>query len=316
VIKKKTNSKGSLTVEACVSFPVFLLIFYLFLFLVKAACINLVLDHAVSETARYLAAVSYPLSLLNEYEDEKTTGLGQLPSAGDRGFSLENMTGDGSGKGVLRTLLSLGEMGAENLDLILAEMKTCINSGFPGAREVEALEAISKEYLILKDSGKYLLAKEVLQRHLEDNGLDEEQTRLLLVKLPEGQAEYTAHILTGAFAKVPMQPDRDFTRDDVVIFLEYPLELPVFIPGRELVLRHAAVERAWLKGSNGVYTNREEGLERPGEKENYVYATRTGRKYHLYSSCPYLEKSRVPMTREEAESQGLSPHAGCPHRFR
>lgn len=313
--KKKNNFQGSLTVEACVTFPFFLLIFYLLLFLVKAACISLVLDHAVSETARYLAAVSYPLSLLNEYEDEKIAGMGQLPSAGEMGLSREEIVGVGSGEGILRTLLSLGDLEVENLDLILAQLKTCINSGFPGAREVEALEVISKEYLVLKDRGKHLLAMEVLQRHLEDNGLDDEQTRLISVKLPEGQVEYAAHIQDGAFAKVPLQPGRDFTRDDVVVFLEYPLELP-FFPGREIVFRYAAVERAWLKGSNGVYSNREEGLEQPGEKENYVYATRTGRKYHLYSSCPYLEKSRVPMTRAEAESLGLSPHAGCPHRFR
>lgn len=316
---KKTGSKGSITIEACISFPVFLFFFYLLLFLVKAACINLIMDHAVSETARYFAASLYPLSFLNEYEDEKIESLGELPLTSLNQHLAGDIAGTELSEGVLKTLLSPGEMSTDSLESVLGQFREYLNNDSYGALGLNILEVIYREYQTVKDRGKYYLAEQVLKGYLQDSWIIEDKTSLLLVKFPEGRNEYAIRGQAEVYENFHMQPGRDFERDDVVILAEYSLELPIpFFSGKDISLRYAAIERAWLRGSNGVYTRSEEGLDlvREDNKKEYVYATRTGSKYHIYSSCAYLEKSCIPLTRDEAEGRGLSPHKGCPHRFK
>ena len=73
---KKLRSKGSITVEACAVFPVFISVFFLLLFLIKFTCTGMVLDHAVNEAAKEIAAAAYPISFINELEDEKLQEYG------------------------------------------------------------------------------------------------------------------------------------------------------------------------------------------------------------------------------------------------
>lgn len=75
-IRKKSN-RGSLTVESCIALTFFLCLFLFLLFIVKFSCINIVLDHAASETAKQIATCSYPVSLLDDYKNELA---GELPS--------------------------------------------------------------------------------------------------------------------------------------------------------------------------------------------------------------------------------------------
>ena len=41
-----------------------------------------------------------------------------------------------------------------------------------------------------------------------------------------------------------------------------------------------------------------------------VFATRTGKKYHL-DGCTFLNKSKIPMTLQEAVDKGLTPCTKC-----
>ena len=45
------------------------------------------------------------------------------------------------------------------------------------------------------------------------------------------------------------------------------------------------------------------------------YRARTGKKYHAYYYCEYLNKSCIPITLEEALEKGLTYHENCPYRF-
>ena len=45
-------------------------------------------------------------------------------------------------------------------------------------------------------------------------------------------------------------------------------------------------------------------------KEQTVYATKTGKKYHR-ATCRYLSKSKIPMSLKDAKAQGLTPCSVC-----
>jgi competence protein ComEC len=45
-------------------------------------------------------------------------------------------------------------------------------------------------------------------------------------------------------------------------------------------------------------------------KEQIVYATRTGKKYHR-ASCRYLSQSKIPISLKEAKAQGLTACSVC-----
>ncbi len=79
------GKRGSLTIEATIVFPFFLVFFFIFLFLIKTACIDISLEHAVKGTTREIAASYYSLSVLEEMGAEKT-GESELFSAAYEGL--------------------------------------------------------------------------------------------------------------------------------------------------------------------------------------------------------------------------------------
>ena len=78
------KDKGSLTIEAIISFTVFLMVSFLMLQLVKLTMISLVMNSCTQETAKQLATSSYPLVMVNDLIDEtgeKIEGLGEMSSS-------------------------------------------------------------------------------------------------------------------------------------------------------------------------------------------------------------------------------------------
>ncbi len=49
---------------------------------------------------------------------------------------------------------------------------------------------------------------------------------------------------------------------------------------------------------------------RPQQKEQTVYITRTGRKYHR-DGCRYLSHSRIPISLKDAQANGYTPCSVC-----
>ena len=45
-------------------------------------------------------------------------------------------------------------------------------------------------------------------------------------------------------------------------------------------------------------------------KEQIVYATKTGKKYHR-ATCQYLSKSKIPISLKDAKAQGLTTCSVC-----
>lgn len=241
---------GSLTVEACIIFPVFLF-FILFLLLgVQLACITMALDHGVSETAKKLATSAYPLSLLNEMEEELLPGE-QLPAN------------------------------------FLPELNTLLSEGF------------NTSYHDLKGQGKYRIAEELLKQYLTGSLVKKDYLILRQVELPASDPEFESRKKSADDTSETLIPGKDYDQDDVVIQVEYHFRVPLPFAKQPLALRHTAVEKAWLYGGNGVYTNQaEKGIF--SETGQTVYITRTGSKYHL-RGCMYLRKSKIPIYLADAK---------------
>jgi hypothetical protein len=280
---KRLGSRGSLTVEAAVALPFFLFGFILYLFVVKAACIQMALDCAVRETAREIASSAYPLSFYNEWEDERE----EKPKAQE-----ENGPPDLTGQ-IIRKLLS-GELNENDLE------------GFIGEAAKGAGSDLLRVFPPGIDSAGQYAAEKIMQKNMDLRYLEPGKLTLRLVELPKSEYAFKEKTGNPLYLEYGLVPGKDFGPDDVVVLADYLLEIPLpFLKEAVFTIRHAAIERAWLSGSNGVVTeHKEKGLfEQDADEEAVtVYVTRTGKKYHS-SGCRYLRKSKIPVTLKEAKRQ-------------
>lgn len=330
----KDNNKGSLTVEACIALPVFLCFFFLLLFFVKIACINIELDHAVKETARQIAASAYPLNFVNEYVDMHTETEGTL-----EGFFAKEVTKikemtEKEVKDTLATMILTGKVTKPDLEKYLGEIKGVLSQDTQDFYQVFIYQYVLPQVVELKETGQGLLVQNLLKDYLGKSNIQPEQLRLSMVELPQSYAEYHYKKENSWYQETGLEPDHDFDRNDTVIQVDYIFRIPLpFFGQKELVLRHTAVERAWLAGGNGVYAaNRGdeevdisdlvEETKNGGNKEKepdktYVFLCKSKTEvYHTRPDCDYLGSQVRVMTKEEAEALGLRAHGGCPRRFK
>lgn len=269
----RANNAGSLTLEAALVLPLFMFIFYVFLFFIQAVYIQLQLDHAVRETAKEIAAKAYPLSFFQDIEDE----VFQEPGAGAAGKTVN----------IVEKLLS-GELQRSELKEIVTVL------GKSAGSETAFLKAFAEQFYLLQGSGESRVVKTVMMKHLKPGVIKADKLVLCQVRLP--QSNYGN--LWPHEVEWPQ-----YGKGDVIIQAAYELEIPLpLVKSRTVLLKNTAIERAWLFGGNGIYTDREEKgiFENSSDKQITVYVTRTGIKYHL-SDCRYLRKSRIPMTLSEAK---------------
>ncbi|MBT3319103.1 MAG: hypothetical protein HN948_02875 [Clostridia bacterium] len=50
--------------------------------------------------------------------------------------------------------------------------------------------------------------------------------------------------------------------------------------------------------------------DQPYADEDIVYSTKTGKKYHI-DGCSHLSKSKIPISLDQAQQQGLTPCSVC-----
>lgn len=303
---KNLRSKGSITVEACVILPVFLSVFFLLLFLVKFACTGMVLDYAVNETAKEIAAAAYPISFINELEDEK---IGEyenvkIPTPEEELEKLGQQIGGGSSS-ILDILITGNYKEADIADALGTALED-YSKGIAGG----LIEKITPAYWDMKSAGKYMITNALIKEHLNSAIIKEENARLRLVEFPQGKTEYDVKSKSTAYESLGLTPGKDFGSDDVVVQLEYDyrVNLP-FVDALNLKMVHTAVERAWIYGSFGILTAEEEGLDLEPEG-NIVFITRTGIRYHR-GSCWHLRKSKMPIEIGEAKGKGYTPCKVC-----
>lgn len=287
--------------------PVFLSLFFLLLYMVKFICTGMILEHAVNETAKEIATSAYPISFINEFEDEKLQQYGsvKIPTIEEELKKLEEQFWSPYPDNALKAVLSedfRGEEAADALKGVLEDYRKGIIGGI--------VDSITPRYWNMKSSAKYFIAGAFIREYLDSPLLEKESARLRLVEFPQGMAEFEARSQPDMYKGFGLAPGADFGADDVVIQLEYDyrLKLP-FIKELKIKLVHTAVERAWLRGSFGVIAADEEGFDLEPVLRT-VYVTRTGIRYHL-GSCRYLRKSKIPMEIGEATALSYTPCKVC-----
>lgn len=280
------NDKGSLTVEAAVILPLFLCVFFLFLFMIKTACIQITLDAAVRGTTAEIAAGAYPLAFLNEMEDEFAGEQTVAPAT-----HITGPTGSGTGDEI-------------DPDAPVGFITGLISGGITESDLADALDSMAgiREYLFanyggiyyeLKDRGKYNTVRLILDKYIVGSYVEPAQLTVSLAEFPQSSSEYKTKKQGDYYRQTGLIPGQNFDQDDVVIRVDYKLVIPLpLFQDAAITLTHTAVEKAWLTGGNGVYTDRTDRSVFKGEQE-LVYITRTGEKYHR-SDCRYLRKSRIP----------------------
>jgi hypothetical protein len=327
--KRISASKGSLTVEASISFSLFLCFFLIFLFLIRTAMIHMTLDHAVSETAKQLAAACYPLKYVNELEDE------YIEAGGEASFEEEGyMDGTQSipAEGLLQTFTDLltGSLDTTETEQILSSMAAGMQGSMREWIRNYLTRTVGDDYYKVKTRVKQAAVQKLLERNCSSSPVEMENCRLLVIELPQGDAEFNYKNrdpeYLNRYEKLRLLPGQD----DVIIAVEYTWKLPLPFFGRTFVSRHIAVEKAWMYGGNGVYTVKEAKEEQPPgdteepgnevqeeeekqeERNKTVFITKTGTKYHE-GDCPrtYLQKSKIPISLFDAKRRGYAPCKVC-----
>ena len=333
----RKKDKGSLTVEACIALPVFLSFFFLLLFFTKIACLNIVLDHAVKESARQIASMSYPLEFLNGYVDNKVAAGSPLDEFFQNQSAAVGTIVEKSWDESLLTTVFTGKFQKPDLEEIWGNIETKITDDFYNLVEGVIFKTLLGPYLDLKGSGQYYLVKKILEEQLQNSPVNLGNLSVTFVELPQGTTEYEYKKDGIWYSDLLLKPDRDFSKEDVVIQAKYDAALPMpFLGIKHVQLCYTAVERAWLHGGNGIYAaaGDEEGIDfdrynrykLTGEERDklknqveYVYLCRSATEvYHPYRHCKYIvDKSGVrKVSLEEAKNMGLRVHGGCPVLFK
>lgn len=265
--RKKYNEKGSLTIEAIISFTVFLAVSFLMLQLVKLTMISLVLNSCTQETAKQLATSCYPIVMVNQSisgVDEKISGIST--SITD---AIQNSSADGS----------LGNiMGAEMNDVsgisqLFEKLVSIVDDG------------VMSIFRGLKGkAGIYITAK-IMDGYLDSSGFafDKDNVVFRVVQLPLTEGEYRSfngYTVKGEKNDLVLKPssdseglDGDFNRDDVIVCAEYDYKIVLpMIPSISLKLRSTAVEHAWLAGCSSTI-EKKEGLKGKIFNDNVYVAT-------------------------------------------
>ena len=279
------KDKGSLTIEAIISFTVFLMVSFLMLQLVKLTMISLVMNSCTQETAKQLATSSYPLVMVNDLIDEtgeKIEGLGEMSS------SVSSIT---SSMSVDPTL-----------DSIIGSKLNAVSGAYDLFSKLNKIaeKGIINVFSGLKSKGGLYITAKIMDSYLDSSGMafDKDKVVFRIVKLPQSDSEYKykkKYKVKGEKDDLVLDPssdgdgfDGDYNRDDVVICAEYDYKIVLpLLPAISLKLRSTAVEHAWLTGCSSSIDREEGFFSKIFDNEVYVTTGGSGKKYHK-KGCPMM----------------------------
>ncbi|MDD5604227.1 MAG: pilus assembly protein, partial [Eubacteriales bacterium] len=270
--------RGSLTVEAALVFPLFVVLLISFIYGIKIICIRQDLHYAVNETARQISSVSYPLSFLNGLEDDAAEAAGV--SSGDvhevdgqydgdsggqaGGDNIEGLPGAEEYAEIIKDLFSFadedsitGDEGLNTADLLSSVMSSAAGILVEKLSLIAARfvwDTISGPYWEAKHKAEHMIAATMAGKYLAYAGTPLNRLEVTHIKFPQSRFEYEYYMetdypeifndLTGQDASV-ITPEPD----DLIICAEYIVQVDLpFIRSFKVILRQTAVVRPWLNG--------------------------------------------------------------------
>lgn len=310
----KRKQRGSLTVEAIISFTVFISVMFLLLTLVKLVLIMTILNNATVETAKTLAVSAYPISFLNETQ----SGIEKMEE------NLEATNLANSLKGTGQSAVISGLMGGDIKEVAKSGASGILKNLIGGT----AVKLLKGQVYEIKGAVVHNLCGNIVQGYLEDCGIhfDPEKLVLRVSKIPETEAEFKelhhdklALSEDGSLTATPCSTaagtDGQFNADDVVICLEYPYEIALpLLPAFTITLRSVSVEHGWLYGTSSG-PKRTEGIDLSGlmfgkESSVWIATGGHGKRYHA-ENCHLLWSSKVKTTMSDAKRRGFTACKIC-----
>ena len=302
------SKKGALTIEAVISFSIFVSFMFLLLTMVKISMIKITINTAVSETAKQIAAAAYPIGILNSAAEENEKDI-KTDFAADTVVHdlVEKNTGFG-----MDMIFANGDEKKETK----AEAKSLTDLfGYVGGLGLNAIETVLfPKVQNAIESHSYEIAANGISEIIDNShvGIDKKELKLLIVKMPSTQKNYNENYNDSESLNKLGLNKSDFDKDDVVIGVEYAYKIALpFITTIDIKMRDVAVEHGWVNGGSGNINKLKEGIKIDSFMNFDVYVTPTGKKYHR-EDCPSLWSGNTSkMSKSDAKVAGYSPCVRC-----
>lgn len=239
------NNKGSLTVEAAISLPIFLFVILSISFLIKIAYVHEVIQHAIYETANEISSYSYILAasgvkdldnIIKDGTEERAARFnGHLDDFAQAYASMNDLNNDSNFDNIEEKYKDFEE-----------KIKVAIESG-----EEIYKEPIDEAYSLLFSIGglAYNDAKSIVLQNI---------TKLLVRKyinpndISKVNSKLKALNIDGGLKDLDFTQSQFFKNgDDIDIIVRYKLNLvlPINILPDLYIIQRATV-RGWLDGSD------------------------------------------------------------------
>ncbi len=297
------KEKGSLAIEATISFTVFLCFMFVLMTIVKLSMVYITLNDVTSETVKKIAGMSYPLSYVNDFVDDETSKVNDFVN--EKKKSITELANKNGAESILQELGFNG-----GIESIIGNAENVMkNFAYNILSKLEAFK-INKQTE---------LAANIYSGLLDNTNMpiDKSKVNVKYFTLPQSESEFN---YSKSFASDFTNLDESkLDKDDVVLVVEYDYTIAVpFFPAYDVKLKSMAVEKAWLYGGNHVVPAKREGIKVDVETSEIVYYTNTGKgkKYHR-ENCMTLVRSekngnkRMTIKTSAAKRMGLRPCLVC-----
>lgn len=293
--------RGSLSLEAVISFTVFICFMFMLLTVVKLALVRITLNTATAETAKQIATASYPLSHLIEWQRTEQKKISN--------YENRIKLTEGINSGVDSTLFGSGGE-ASGVAGVLNQI-----AGISGdALKMNGVQAVQDLVGDIYSKFGAEVACSIFNSYIENSGVsfDKENIELAIVKFP--QAEGCSYGISAEKCQAAGIDEKAYSAEDIVISVEYKYELALpFLPSFEIVMRETAVEHAWIYGGGGSPVKRgDQSVIKDvtdefadvvfGKDRVYLGAMLSGKKYHK-KDCPRLWKGSIMTSKLQAEKE-------------
>lgn len=296
--KSLKKIKGSLSLEAVISFSVFLSFMFMLLMMVKLSLVAITLDSVATETAKEIATSAYPIGLFNNMSEDVHTKIEKY----------ENITGftdsyiDSKEKSIVGHITALTEKDGTKAENGGKTTLLGIALDYSYNKIGDAL--MEKGAQLIGEEGNELVRNNIVDAINEYNtGIDLDKLKLAVCKFPMPEQTYNSGCNSEGYSIIGITKE-DFSKDDVVIGLTYDYELSLpFLPTINVKIKSVAVEHAWLSGGNADSVSFKEGINVNDllfGKSFYVGAGGTSKCYHK-QTCITLWKGGISYIKGRGE---------------
>lgn len=297
--------KGSLTIEAALVLPIFLMVIFSIIYFIKVIYIHEQVQHAITEVSNQIALGSYILDNAgiidlqqDTYDQAKSNLESATGSVEDVLQELEGLTEfkvSGQVQGDMVATSSEGGEGSwceklNNLSEEVSSIKNQIEESITNIYNTltEVMECIQ---ILTEDSKQIIVSMGVVPgMELVNNAIGSKVTSTLMQQYISEKDYINWGIINGKKGMDYTQSQFFLKDDDICIVVRYEIEMP-FLKGilKPITITQGVKSRAYT--GNGNFNSMLEKVRKSDEEadKSIVYITKKGTKYHTDRSCNYID---------------------------